>query len=98
MAGRRACAECCSISQHGIGEAVAVARLIGVPAAVHVGEIETPDGAQRAGVGEEFADRGGAADLHAEGVGLPQEMADVPSTSLRTGFGRLDAASEERVV
>ena len=56
-----------------IRQAVAVARLIGVAAAVHVGEIEPADGAERAGVGEEFADRGGAAHLHAERVGFLRE-------------------------
>src|SRR3954453_16450901 len=54
-----------------------MARLVGVAAAVHVGEVEAADGAERAGVGEELADRGGAADLPPERVRLPQEMADV---------------------
>ena len=35
-----------SIAEHYVGDAVAVARLIGVPAAVHVGEVEPADGAQ----------------------------------------------------
>ena len=67
-----------------------MACLVGVAAAVHVGEVEAADGAQGAGVGEEVADRGGAADLHAEGVGFPQEMGEV--------LGLLDAAFEEGVV
>ena len=56
------------IPQHRVREAVAVARLIGVAAAVHVGEVEAADGAQAVGVREEGADRGGAADLGAEDV------------------------------
>ena len=42
-----------SISQHDVREAVAVACLIGVAAAVHVGQIEAADGAERVGDGEE---------------------------------------------
>jgi hypothetical protein len=49
-----------------------VARLVGVAAAVHVGEVEAADGAERVAVGEEGADRGGPKDLDAEGA-LPEE-------------------------
>lgn len=42
--------------QHAIRYAVAMARLVGVPASVHVRQVERPDGAQHAGVREELAD------------------------------------------
>src|SRR3954468_6075033 len=61
-----------------IRQAVAMARLVGVAASVHVGEIEGPDGAQRAGGREEFADRPGAAQVDAENVlAAREESADV---------------------
>ena len=44
------------VTQHVIRQAVAVARLIGVPAPVHVRQVERPDGPQRAARREEFAD------------------------------------------
>jgi hypothetical protein len=44
--------------QHVIRQAIAVARLIGVPAAVHVRQVERPNGPQRAARREEFADGG----------------------------------------
>src|SRR5690242_3740809 len=62
-----------SIPQHAIRNAVAVARLVGVPAAVHVRQIEGPDGAQGAGVREELADQGGAAYVDAEHVRAARE-------------------------
>src|SRR5689334_13172092 len=55
-------------TQHVIGQAVAVARLIGVPTAVHMRQVERPDGPQRAARAKEFADRGEAANLDAENV------------------------------
>ena len=54
-----------------------MARLIGVPTAVHVCQIEPADGAQSAAGCEEVADRGRTPHLDAEGVVFPQEMADV---------------------
>ena len=45
-----------------------MARLIGVAAAVHVGEVEAADGAERVRVRDEPADRGGGADLGDEDV------------------------------
>lgn len=44
------------VTQHVIRQAVAVARLIGVPAPVHVRQVERPDGPQRTARREEFAD------------------------------------------
>jgi hypothetical protein len=52
-----------SACQHVIRQAVAVARLVGVPAPVHVRQVESPDGAQHAARRKEFADRAEAADL-----------------------------------
>ena len=56
-----------------------MACLVGVAAAVHVGEVEAADGAQAEGVGEESADRGGAADLGDEDAlaVAPDGVADV---------------------
>jgi len=65
-----------------------VARLVGVAATVHVGEVEVADGAECPRVGEEFADRCGAADFDDQDLRPPpQGMSDV----LRL----LDAAFEE---
>ena len=44
------------VTQHAIRQAVAVARLIGVPAPVHVRQVERPDGPHRTARREEFAD------------------------------------------
>ena len=44
------------VTQHVIRQAVAVARLIGIPAPVHVRQVERPDGPQRTARREEFAD------------------------------------------
>src|SRR5689334_22220314 len=52
-----------SFAQHVIGDAVAVARLIGVAAAVHVGEVEIADRAKAVRMGEKRADRRCAANL-----------------------------------
>ena len=67
-----------------------MARLVGVPAAVHVRQVEAADGAQPPWVGEEPADRGRAADLRSECVVLPQEVADV--------FGPLGEALKQVMV
>ena len=67
-----------------------MARLVGIAAAVHVGEVEAPDGAARVRVREEGADRGGGVDLEAEGVGFPVEMTEVARV--------VDAAFEEGMV
>src|SRR6266487_773778 len=79
-----------SASQHVIRQAIAVARLVGVPASVHVCQIESPDGAQDAARRDEFADRGEAADLDAENVlAAREEIADVfrrRDTALKKGF------------
>src|SRR4051812_32944667 len=45
-----------AVTHHVIRQAVAVARLIGVPAPIHVRQVERPDGPQRAAPREEFAD------------------------------------------
>jgi hypothetical protein len=42
-------------THHVIGQAVAVAPLIGVPAPVHVRQFERPDGSQRTARREKFA-------------------------------------------
>ena len=58
-------------------------------AEMHVGQVEGADGAQSAGVGEEFADRGGGPHLDAENVRLPEKVADVLrplDTLLEKGF------------
>ena len=74
-----------------IRQAVAVARLIGVPTPVHVRQVERPDGPQSTGRREEFADRGAAADLDAENIlAAGEEIADV--------FRRHDAALKKRFV
>ena len=74
-----------------IRQAVAVARLIGVPAPVHVRQVERPDGPQRTGRREEFADRGVATDPDAENIlAAGEEIADV--------FRRHDTALKERFV
>jgi hypothetical protein len=44
------------VAQHVIRQAMAVARLIGVPAPVHMRQVERPDGPQRTARCEEFAD------------------------------------------
>ena len=51
-----------------------MARLIGVAAAVHVGEVEAADGAQRRGWAMKRADGGGAADLGDEDVLAVRQM------------------------
>src|SRR5688572_8576993 len=77
--------------QHVIGQAVAVARLIGVPAPVHVRQVERTDGPQRPARRDEFADRGEAADLDAENVlASGEEIADV--------FRRHDTALKKGIV
>lgn len=43
------------VAQHVIGQTATVARLIGVPAPVHVRQIECPDGPQRPARREKFA-------------------------------------------
>ena len=47
-----------SIGEHSVSDAIAVARLIGISAPVHMSQIEPPNGAQRAGLPEQFSDRG----------------------------------------
>ncbi len=42
-------------THHVVSQAVAVARLIGVPAPVHMRQVECPDGLQRTALREEFA-------------------------------------------
>src|SRR4029453_13115438 len=67
-----------SICKHVIRNTVAVAPLIGVPAPVHVGQVEPSNRAKSAGVCEESADRGGAPHLDDENVRpVPDGMADV---------------------
>ena len=66
-----------------------MARLVGVPAPVHVRQVESPDGAQHAAGAKEFADRGEAADLDGEDVlAARKELADV--------FRRRDAVLKKR--
>ena len=80
-----------SICQHVIRQAVAVARLVGVPTSVHVRQVERPNGAQHAAAREEFADRGGAPHIDAENVlAAREEITDV--------FGRRDAVLEKGFV
>ncbi len=80
-----------SISEHDIRHAVAVTCLIGVTPPVHVGQVEVPDRTQRARVGEEFADRGGAADLDDKDLrSPPEDMADL--------FGPRDALLKKSFV
>ena len=68
-----------------------MARLVGVPAPVHVRQIERADRLQRARFGEELADRGEAANLDAENIlTLGEDMTHV--------FRRHDAALEKGVV
>src|SRR5262245_43299724 len=77
-----------SACQHLVRQAVAVARLVGVPAAVHVRQVERADGAQRAAGREELRDRIEAANLDAEYVvAAREETADV--------FRRRDAVLEK---
>src|SRR6476620_8208768 len=67
-----------STFQQVIRQAVAVARLVGVPTPVHVRQIECPNGAQHAAGREEFADRGGAPHIDAENVlAAREEITDV---------------------
>ena len=40
-----------------VRQSIAVACLVGIPAAVHMCQVEGPDGAQGAAIGEEFRDR-----------------------------------------
>src|SRR5439155_11136448 len=80
-----------STCQHVIRQAVAVARLVGVPTPVHVRQIEGANGAQHAAGREEFADRGGAPHLDAENIiAVREEITDV--------FWRRDAVLEKRFV
>src|SRR3546814_4796176 len=64
---------------HVIGHAIGMAGLIGVPAAVHMGQVEPPDSAPRARDREEVADGGGAPYLDDEDVrAAGNRMAQVP--------------------
>src|SRR3546814_20595437 len=68
-----------------------MAGLIGVPAAVHVGQVESPDGAQRARGREEVADGGGTPYLDAEDVRTAR-------TGVAHVFGRPHAPIENGAV
>jgi hypothetical protein len=64
--------------QHVIGDAVGVARLVGVPPPVHVHQIESSNGPQHLRGCEEFLDRGGVMHIDAEHVLTSrEEPADV---------------------
>src|SRR3546814_4277870 len=65
--------------QHVIGHAIGMAGLIGVPAAVHMGQVESPDSAPRAPDREEVADGGGAPYLDAEDVRSEDHTSELPS-------------------
>src|SRR5262245_56851030 len=84
-----------SLAQHVIRQAVAVARLIGVPATIHMRQVEGPDGAQSAAIGEKFDDRGKAPDVDPENIlAMREEIADVfrrRDTALKKGFVQLVA-------
>src|SRR3546814_3402607 len=77
-----------------------MAGLIGVPAAVHMGQVESPDSAHRAPDREEVADGGGAPYLDDEDVrAAGNRIAQVPGLPhAPLEKGQIDRLGRERTV
>src|SRR5262249_55962060 len=76
--------------QHMVRQAIAMARLVGIPSPVHMRQVEGPDGAQGAALLDEFSNRSEAPHIDTEDVFTTrEETADVlrrPHAAFEKGF------------